>query len=301
MNFQKWLESNSSKIEGVEDLVKEMTSFKITFSPEMKKLEDLESVIEKSDADDDLKASLKERIKKLWTEFLKEYTTTAEPRPNVHPLLSKLSSLVPMAGIIIIAGLILLVIYKAFFGENDFLNNLSSIEFTRGLITFLFAFGTIGIAIIITISVFTSERHLDESKERFYRGKEILTLLIGILGTIVGFYFGSPTDSEKQIEPIELSELVMSTSQPVIGEPFTITTLAKGGVPPYTYTMLLKDGMVTIEEVKDKNSQDGLITNTFKIEKGKEEYNITAKLIVEDAKGQSATLVAESIEVKRKE
>lgn len=296
MNFQKWLESNSSKIEGVEDLVKEMTSFKITFSPEMKKLEDLESVIEKSDADDDLKASIKERIKKLWTEFHKEYTTT-----NVHPLLSKLSSLVPMAGIIIIAGLILLVVYKAFFGENEFLNNLSSIEFTRGLITFLFALGTIGIALIITISVFTSERPLYESKERFYRGKEILTLLIGILGTIVGFYFGSPTDSEKQIEPIELSELVMSTSQPVIGEPFTITTLAKGGVPPYTYTMLLKDGMVTIEEVKDKNSQDGLITNTFKIEEGKEEYNITARLIVEDARGQSATLVAESIEVKRKE
>jgi len=296
MNFQKWLESNSSKIEGGEDLVKEMTSFKITFSPEIKKLEDLESVIEKSDADDDLKASLKERIKKLWTEFHKEYPTN-----NVHPLLSKLSSLVPMAGIIIIAGLILLVVYKAFFGENEFLNILSSIEFTRGLITFLFALGTIGIALIITISVFTSQRPLNESKERFYRGKEILTLLIGILGTIVGFYFGSPTDSEKQIEPIELSELVMSTSQPVIGEPFTITTLVKGGVPPYTYTMLLKDGMVTIEEVKDKDSQDGLITNTFKIEEGNEEYNITTKLIVEDARGQSATLVAESIEVKKKE
>lgn len=299
MNFQKWLESNISKIAGVEDLVKEMTSFKITFSPEMKRLEDLESVIEKSDANDDLKASLKERIRKQWTRFQKEYNTT--PRPNVQHLLSIFSSILQIVGVIIIASLILLVVYNAFFGKNDFLNDLSSIEVTRGLITFLFAFGTIGIAIIITISVFTSGRSPDESKERFYRGKEILTLLIGILGTIVGFYFGSPTDSEKQIEPIELSELVMSTSQPVIGEPFTVTTLAKGGVPPYTYTMLLKDGMVTIKEVKDKNSQDGLITNTFKIEEVKEEYNITARLIVKDANGQSVALVAESIEIKRKE
>jgi hypothetical protein len=35
-------------------------------------------------------------------------------------------------------------------------------------------------------------------RERFTLGKEVLTILIGVLGTIVGFYFGSaPIDNNK--------------------------------------------------------------------------------------------------------
>ena len=44
-------------------------------------------------------------------------------------------------------------------------------------------------------------------KERFDRGKEVLSLLIGIFGTIIGFYFGSATQ-EKTVSnaPVQQQE-----------------------------------------------------------------------------------------------
>ena len=69
-----------------------------------------------------------------------------------------------------------------------------------------------------------------------------MTILIGILGTIVGFYFGTPADSQNSIEQLNLSPLVISTDQIVAAQEFTIVTLAKGGTPPYTYTLIVKKG-----------------------------------------------------------
>ena len=59
----------------------------------------------------------------------------------------------------------------------------------RGLITFLVAIVTVSIAIMLTLSAVLSNSA--DYKERFALGKEILTIFIGVLGTIVGFYFGS--------------------------------------------------------------------------------------------------------------
>src|SRR5207249_1029431 len=69
---------------------------------------------------------------------------------------------------------------------------LSSIPGARGLITFLIAIGTIAIAVILTLaSVIMEASDTDALKERLSKGKEILTVLVGVLGTIVGFYFAS--------------------------------------------------------------------------------------------------------------
>jgi len=61
----------------------------------------------------------------------------------------------------------------------------------RGVITFLFAFGTISIALLIAAASYWVGNN-DELKERFGYAKDILMVLIGILGTIIGFYFGTP-------------------------------------------------------------------------------------------------------------
>ena len=59
----------------------------------------------------------------------------------------------------------------------------------RVLITFLVAVSTVAIAFLAILTAMV----IREYKERFALAKEILTLLVGILGTIVGFYFGAAT------------------------------------------------------------------------------------------------------------
>jgi len=73
--------------------------------------------------------------------------------------------------------------------------DVSETKYARGFITVLFGVGTIGIAVIVTLSgVFLTG---DGAKDRFDRGKEVLSLILGIFGTIVGFYYGTSVSSEK--------------------------------------------------------------------------------------------------------
>ncbi|MGD9507472.1 MAG: hypothetical protein AB7I59_10675 [Geminicoccaceae bacterium] len=64
-------------------------------------------------------------------------------------------------------------------------------EEARGLITFLFGVATVGIALVIVLAVFLSTGSKEEVAERFRMGKDILAVLIGVFGTIIGFYFGT--------------------------------------------------------------------------------------------------------------
>ena len=62
---------------------------------------------------------------------------------------------------------------------------------TRGLITLLFSVGKMVIAVVLILTAVFHDEDEDKAKARFDRAKEVLTLLIGVFGTIVGFYFGS--------------------------------------------------------------------------------------------------------------
>ena len=64
-------------------------------------------------------------------------------------------------------------------------------EEARCLITFLFGIATVGIALVIVLAVFLSTGTKEDLAERFRMGKDILAVLIGVLGTIIGFYFGT--------------------------------------------------------------------------------------------------------------
>jgi len=86
---------------------------------------------------------------------------------------------------VFVAGAFLIGIMLFGPGKGD----IQSIEFARGLITLLFSVGTIMLMLMIVGSVLM--RTDVDPKDRFAQCKDVLTVLIGIFGTIIGFYFGS--------------------------------------------------------------------------------------------------------------
>jgi len=82
----------------------------------------------------------------------------------------------------LLLGLIFWVLKQSAFSQ-------SGSDSTRSVLAFLFGLTTIGVIIIVVVAVFieTGETTLDD---RFQRGKDILTILIGLLGAILGYYFG---------------------------------------------------------------------------------------------------------------
>lgn len=107
----------------------------------------------------------------------------------------------PMIAAVSVSLLFCLIIGSLFwpflFGNKDetLLRELSNFEVARGLITFLVAVTTVGIALILTVYVVVTQDGAAEKK--FILGKEVLTGLIGVLGTIIGFYFGASNPPKK--------------------------------------------------------------------------------------------------------
>lgn len=158
-----------------------------------------------------------------------ELTISNGPEPNWTQYIP--TGLFALLGIIILG----LIVYGITQKDQKFLTNLANKEVARGLITFLIAIATVGIAMILAISTLVLTEG-DAGDKRFDRGKQVLGVLIGVLGTIVGFYFGSETTSPKQITPTEQTQ----TSAPKI----TTTTLPDGAVnKPYPSTTLQTTGL----------------------------------------------------------
>ncbi|MFO1431428.1 MAG: hypothetical protein U1F76_15005 [Candidatus Competibacteraceae bacterium] len=104
------------------------------------------------------------------------------------------------------------------------ISKLSNPAVSRGLITFLISVATIALAFFLVFQSFFSS---ESSDDRFRRGREVFAGLLGVLGTIVGFYFGATTDSSStptsptiagiQVKATSEKSLQQSSTQPEDG------------------------------------------------------------------------------------
>jgi hypothetical protein len=88
------------------------------------------------------------------------------------------------------AGLIVAIVVASALFYTNLIEKLASPGSARGLITFLFSFITIAVILIVIIALLWMDKE-EDLDNRFTKAKDIIAILVGILGTIVGFYFGS--------------------------------------------------------------------------------------------------------------
>ena len=102
-------------------------------------------------------------------------------KPAVKPLSQTLPTLI--YGVIAIA--ILVLIGWGLWEKGGFLKSLQEIPIARGLITFLIAVTTMGIAIMLAISTLFGESGPDDEKT-FDKGKQVLSVLIKRINRVAG-------------------------------------------------------------------------------------------------------------------
>jgi hypothetical protein len=164
--------------------------------------------------------------------------------------LDKLNRLVKWQYVLV--GAVLFLIGIAVLTDNAVVRRLTDPPFARGLITFIISVATIGLAFVLVCESFSATDDKDDKfDERFRRAREILALLMGILGTIVGFYFGSAQQSN--VGPLSVAQIKAADRQ--------LITYVSGGSPPYRYSISSADP--AFKAIKDKTSQDGWIVETF--------------------------------------
>src|SRR6266436_24221 len=152
-----------------------------------------------------------------------------------------------LAGIVVLGAIILVatLFNKAIGGEWTVLSDLRDQAYARGLITFSVTFGTLALAVILVVSAIYGDAKDDA---RFRQGREIFSVLAGVLGTIVGFYFGAAQKDafRPTLAPIRFLEADGAVSG--------IETAVQGGAAPYRYSIA-----VGAETKIDARSKDGWI------------------------------------------
>ena len=135
-----------------------------------------------------------------------------------------ISGIIGLAGLVIVYGLIAEGVLESF-ALNDI---------ARGFITLLFAVGAISIFMVITAAIVFDVN--STSREIYDRAKTILSMLLGIFGTVLGFYFGLPSDDADEefvVRPIEFVEAE--------DRQLNFKTSVEGGTAPYQFFVHVAD------------------------------------------------------------
>jgi hypothetical protein len=160
--------------------------------------------------------------------------------------LQKVASAAASFATILVAVGVVWVLYRVISaigsGQWAVLKDVAELAYARGLITLAITVATIAIAVLlVTTAVFG----IVSSDDQFRRAREVFSVLAGVLGTIVGFYFGSAEKERPQ--GVKLAEVKVVTS----GQGSRIVTAATAGTPPYRYRVEVEGKTVASGESKD--------------------------------------------------
>jgi hypothetical protein len=180
---------------------------------------------------------------------------------------------------LIIEVSVVLLIGAAVLGiDKGVLLNMRHTEYARGLITYLFASVTIGTAVVLVVSALVGTE-TDVSQKRFERGKEILSLLVGVFGTIVGFYFGS--SAGEMAADIHVSSLRLNPETVDVGGTVTVAAVVSGGQPPYRFGVGFGNDAV---EPTEPVGGDGWIVKSLSVRQPQPKEAAAVTVVVQDAK-----------------
>jgi len=186
----------------------------------------------------------------------------------------------------VIVGSVIFLVLFAILGwdQGQVLFRLASASFARGLITYIFTVGTIGLSVVLVLGTLLGG---EETKARFDRGKEILGLLLGVFGTIVGFYYGSAfSDEEKPgLAPLQVLSLRFSPRTVAAGATMALDARAAGGEEPLRYRVVLDPPLGTVKLRYVPTG--GQIRETWTIPASLEPQTCGVRLVVTDAGGDS--------------
>lgn len=150
---------------------------------------------------------------------------------------------VPFLAFIILIGVFALIAASVLDLRYDILMKMSRPEFARGLITYLFAVVTIGTAVVLVVSALQSSSDDEHTDKHFQRGKDILGLLLGVFGTIVGYYFGTEASGGgvAAIGAMTVSAPGIDPPSATGGDSVSLEAYVQGGTAPYRYVLYFAD------------------------------------------------------------
>jgi len=217
-----------------------------------------------------------------------EAPATSKPRQRLDKF-SQVVNWTSEGGAITLLSIILILLLAIALFDKQLLGMLGDVAIARGLITFLFAVGTIGIAVLMVSALFLADK--SELKERFEPGKEVLTALIAILGTVVGFYFGSANLTPSAgLQPIAVSKPIVLSTQ----AGFDLAAFITGGKPPYSYSIKFKSAEKDVGDILEDISEEannGLISEAIILPTGATGIPLALDIEISDTASSSIKIM----------
>ena len=176
----------------------------------------------------------------------------------------------------IIFAVMIVVMATFLYGNASLLQNLRDPSYARGVITFLIVVAAIALGLFLTVQTFFGIGDTKEQEEKFRRGREIHSVLVGVMGTIVGFYFGNTEKpgAEFFVAPMQVVANASGGNH--------LTTFVSGGAAPYRYVLTFdrdnkNDTNAIPVNVTNKISENGWIAEDFT-----NAADLNVKLVVTD-------------------